>query len=169
MSTPFLSEIRMVSFNFAPRGWALCNGQTLAIAQNQAVFALLGTTFGGNGQTTFQLPNLQGRAPMHFGSPPGLTPRSLGEFGGAENHTLVPSEIPAHTHPVGVVDRPGTQASPSGNFLAAHRGGYAESGNVAMNSGAMAIAGGSQPHDNMPPYLVLNFCIALQGIFPSPN
>ena len=166
MAEYFMGEIRMVAFNFAPKGWALCNGQILPIAQNQALFSLLGTTYGGNGQTTFALPNLRGRGPMHFGTGPGLSSRFLGEVGGQESHTLSVSELPQHTHPVLVSNAPGTAANPSGNVLAAHRGGYAESPNVALGSGALANTGGSQPHNNMPPFMVISFCIALTGVFP---
>jgi microcystin-dependent protein len=169
VSSPYLSEVRIVAFNFPPKGWAFCNGQLLAINQNQALFALLGTTYGGNGTTTFALPDLRSRGPMHFGQGPGLASRSLGERSGEENHTLIASEMPAHTHLVNVVNTPGTQTTPAGNFFASNRGGYAESGNVPMHSGAVANAGGSQPHANLPPYLTLNFCIALVGIFPSQN
>ncbi|MBL0141435.1 MAG: phage tail protein [Betaproteobacteria bacterium] len=169
MSTPFISEIKIFAFGFAPKGWATCSGQTLAIAQNQALFSLLGTTYGGNGQTTFQLPNLQGRGPVHFGFGAGLSAKTLGERSGEEAHTLIISEMPQHVHAVGVVNRPGTQVSPASNHLASHRGGYAASGNAVFSPAANANTGGSQPHNNMPPYLVLNFCIAMQGIFPSQN
>jgi microcystin-dependent protein len=162
MSSPFLAEIRIVSFNFPPKGWVFCNGQTMAINQNQAIFSLLGTTYGGNGITTFQLPNLQGRAPLHFGN--GFV---LGETGGEENHTLQITEMPQHNHFVQAVTRPGTQQSAGSNFLAAHRGGYADVTDSAVAPGTLANAGGSQPHPNMPPYLVLNYVIALSGIFPS--
>lgn len=169
MSEPFLSEIRMFSFSFAPRGWGKCDGQLLPINQNQALFALLGTTFGGNGQTTFALPELRGRSPLHFGSGSGLTGRQLGERGGEEAHTLTAGEMPGHTHVVNVVDRPGTQSIPANGYFAAHRGGYAESGIATLGAGTVVVAGGSQAHVNMPPYSVVNFCIALQGIFPSQN
>jgi microcystin-dependent protein len=164
MATPFLGEIKMVTFNFAPKGYALCNGQTLSIQQNTALFSLLGTTYGGNGTSTFQLPNLQGRAPMHFNGQ-----FLLGQVGGENTHALLISEMPAHAHAVQVVSRPGTQQTPGGNFLAAHRGGYADSAdaNTSLIASTLAQAGGSQPHDNMPPYLVINFVIALSGIFPS--
>jgi microcystin-dependent protein len=167
MADNFIGEIRIVSFNFAPTGWTMCNGQLLPINQNQALFSLLGTTYGGDGQVTFALPDLRGRSPMHFGTGPGRSPRSLGERSGEENHTLLSSEMPAHTHTVNVVNRPGTQTSPAGNFLAARRGGFAESGNVPMHSGAVANFGNSQGHLNLAPFLAITFCIALQGIFPS--
>lgn len=165
MSTPFLGEIKIVSFAFAPKGWALCNGQLLPINQNQALFSLLGTMYGGDGRTTFALPNLQGRVPFHFGN--GFT---LGQSGGEQAHTLSIPELPAHTHsPVGSSAGP-SAASPAGNVWASQAGGgYAGSSDTAMNPGSITNTGGSQPHDNMSPYLVLNFCIALQGIFPSQN
>lgn len=165
MSTPFLSEIKIVSFNFAPKGWALCNGQLLPINQNQALFALLGTTYGGNGQTTFALPNLQGRIPNHVGG--GFT---LGETGGETAHTLITSELPAHTHtPSGNKTNPAGSASASGNLWGFVPGEYTGVSNGGMNPACITNTGGSQPHDNMSPYLVLNFVIALQGIFPSQN
>lgn len=163
MSEPFLAEIRIISFNFPPKGWALCNGQLLPINQNQALFALLGTTYGGNGQTTFALPNLQGRVPFHMGQ--GL---SLGQADGETTHTLSAAEMPAHNHiPIGSSAN-ADQVSPAGNYWA--KG--AASAYSATPDGPMAVAslgssGGSQPHENMSPYLVLNFIIALQGIFPS--
>ncbi|HXZ29371.1 MAG TPA: tail fiber protein [Terriglobales bacterium] len=164
MGTPFLSEIKIISFNFAPKGWALCNGQILPINQNQALFALLGTTYGGNGQTNFALPNLQGRVPVHMGS--GFT---LGQVGGEAAHTLIISELPAHTHQaVGSPANP-TLPSPAGNLWCANPSLYNGSSNTAMNAADITSTGGSQPHDNMSPYLVLNFIIALQGIFPSQN
>ena len=172
MAEPFLSEIRIFSFNFAPKGWATCNGQLLPINQNQALFALLGTTYGGNGQTTFALPNLQGKAPNHFGS--GFT---LGQTGGEIAHTLTMSEMPAHIHTLttklAVTGQAtnATQGTPTGNFWAnSGKATWATSPpNAAMHPGAVTNVGGSQPHNNMMPYLVLNFCIALQGIFPSQN
>lgn len=165
MSTPFLSEIKLLSFNFAPKGWALCNGQLLPINQNQALFSLLGTTYGGNGQTNFGLPNLQGKIPMHVGNG-----HTLGETGGEQAHTLNISEMPQHTHfPVGSSDQatlPGAGGNLWGKDASAP---YAPSGTTPMNTGSIVAAGGSQPHNNMSPYLVMNFCIALQGIFPSRN
>jgi microcystin-dependent protein len=165
MSTPFLGEIKIVAFNFAPRGWAFCNGQLLPINQNQALFALLGTTYGGDGRVSFGLPNLQGRVPFHVGN--GLT---LGERGGETAHTLNIPELPAHTHVPAGSSNNANAASPAGNVWASlSGGGYLPSANAAMNPASITSAGGSQPHDNMSPYLVLNFCIALQGIFPSQN
>jgi microcystin-dependent protein len=166
MGTPFLSEIRVVSFNFAPKGWALCNGQLLPINQNQALFSLLGTTYGGNGQTNFALPNLQGRTPNHVGS--GFT---LGEAGGETAHTLNISALPAHTHtPLGNQTNPASSSSAGGNLWGFVPNDYAANSNGSgMNPACVTPTGGSQPHQNMSPYLVLNFIIALQGIFPSQN
>jgi microcystin-dependent protein len=162
----FLGEIRIMSFGFAPRGWAQCDGQLLAINQNQALFSLLGTMYGGNGQNTFALPDLRGRSPLHFGAQNGPT-RTQGEMGGTESHTLQAFEMPQHAHMLNVVNKPGTALAPAGNYLAAHRGGYAEAGDVALAAGTVSNTGGSQPHPNMSPFLALNFCIAIQGIFPS--
>lgn len=172
MSEPFLAEIRMFGFNFAPRGWAFCNGQIMSIAQNTALFSLLGTFYGGNGTTTFALPNLQASAPMHQGQGPGLTPRSLGEVGGVQTVTLIQSEMAAHNHPVGCDSGPGSVAAPiNGMWASGGRGrpsAYsANPPNTPMSGAAFGPAGGSQPHNNMPPYLTVNFCIALQGIYPS--
>jgi microcystin-dependent protein len=170
MAEPFLSEIRIFSFNFAPKGWALCNGQFLPINQNQALFSLLGTTYGGNGQTTFALPNLQCRAPISFGS--GF---NLGEAGGEAAHTVTISELPTHLHfttaNMAVVDANtnATQGVPTGNYWANDgKSQYTTAAsNAVMGASAVTNVGGSQPHTNMQPFLVLNFCIALQGIFPS--
>ncbi len=168
MGTPYLAEIRIVSFGFAPKGWALCNGQLLAINQNQALFSILGTTYGGNGVSTFGLPNLQGRVPLHFGG--GFT---LGQIDGEGAHTLTLLELPTHTHLVNAISGSATVASPSGALHAA-----ASTTNFAPPStdsvtplapSAYGVTGGSQPHDNESPYLVLNFVIAMQGIFPSQN
>lgn len=166
VSEPFLSEIRIMSFNFAPRGWALCNGQLLPINQNQALFALLGTTYGGNGQTTFALPNLQARVPIHTGNS-----HTLGEAAGEQAHTLSTSEAPAHTHLVSASSAAsGGNANPSNRFLGGGNNVYHAATNLtALNAGTVTSTGGSQPHTNMQPYLTLNFCIALQGIFPSQN
>jgi microcystin-dependent protein len=168
MAEPFLSEIRIMSFGFAPRGWALCNGQILPINQNQALFSLLGTMFGGNGQTNFALPNLQGRTPVHVGEG-----HTLGEAGGEQAHTLSISEIPTHVHAVGAsTTASGGSATPNGNYLGGGNNVYASpnaGGLTAMRPDAITPAGGSQAHPNMQPFLTLSFCIALQGIFPSPN
>jgi microcystin-dependent protein len=168
MSTPFLSEIRIMSFGFPPKGWAQCNGQLLPINQNQALFALLGTNFGGDGRTTFGLPNLQGRNPMHMGNG-----HVIGEQAGEAAHTLTMSEMPQHTHTPFAANVAATSGSPSGGRTLSQSNGanlYAAASNlVAMAPNALGNAGGSQPHPNMQPYLVLNFCIALQGIFPTQN
>lgn len=165
MSAPYLAEIRVVSFNFAPKGWALCNGQTLPINQNQALFSLLGTTYGGNGTTNFQLPNLQSRMPVHFGN--GFV---QGQAGGESNHTLIVQELPSHNHVAQGEGIVATAASASGNLWAASvQNPYAVGANSSLNPASLSQAGGSQPHYNMPPYLVVNFIIALQGIFPSRN
>jgi microcystin-dependent protein len=165
MAEPFLSEIKIMSFNFPPKGWAFCNGQLLPINQNQALFALLGTTYGGNGQTNFALPNLQGRAPMHMGQG-----HTLGEAAGETAHTLRPAELPTHTHVLNGTDQNGAAANPANAVLGGANNVYHVAANeVPMNPESVTTVGGSQPHNNMQPYLVLNFCIALQGIFPSRN
>jgi microcystin-dependent protein len=165
MSEPFLGEIKVISWTFPPKGWAFCNGQLLPINQNQALFSILGTTYGGDGRVTFALPNLQGRTPIHVGS--GF---ALGELGGEATHTLNISEIPAHTHPVATSGNPADQVSPAGNYVASSgRALFAPHASGAMNAGLVSSTGGSQPHENLSPYLVLNFVIALQGIFPSQN
>jgi microcystin-dependent protein len=167
MSEPFIAEIRMVPFNFAPRGWALCNGQLIPISQNTALFSLIGTFYGGDGRTTFALPNLQGAAPMHQGQGPGLTPRVLGETGGSETVTLLPTQIPAHTHPLTGSGDDANTLSPAGASPAvAGVPQYRPDQNTAMAPGALGTAGGGQPHNNLQPYLTVNFVIALQGIFP---
>ena len=166
MAEPFLAEIRIMSFGFAPKGWALCNGQLLPINQNQALFSLLGTTFGGDGRVNFALPNLQGQTPIHVGNG-----HTLGERGGELAHTLSIAEIPTHTHVLNASSTAGNQNYPSGTVLArASNDIYGPSANlVSMNLQTIANTGGSQPHLNMQPFLVLTFCIALQGIFPSQN
>jgi microcystin-dependent protein len=172
MGTPYLSEIRIFSFNFAPKGWALCNGQFLAINQNQALFSLLGTTYGGNGQTTFALPDLRGRVPFHIGS--GYT---QGQAAGEEFHTLAQTEMPAHTHAltgntaaVGAATN-ATLGPPGGAYWANSGKNVFASGqpNAQMSPATVTNAGGSQPHENRSPYLVLNYCICLVGAFPSRN
>lgn len=166
MAEPFLAEIRIMSFGFPPKGWALCDGQLLPINQNQGLFSLLGTTFGGDGRVNFGLPNLQGRVPMHDGSG-----HTLGELGGEQGHTLSISEIPTHTHTVVASTDAGTLPVPSGAYLGGDTTAtpyLAPDNNLgAMNAGSLANVGGSQAHLNMQPFLVLNFSIALQGIFPS--
>ena len=169
MSDYFLGEIRIFSFDFAPRSWATCDGQLLPINQNQALFSLLGTTYGGNGQTTFALPDLRDRSPMHVGQSSRFgSTYFLGERSGEAAHTLSVGEMPMHTHTVNLVSGPGTSTTPAGNFLAVHRGGYADQYNTVLPT-STAAAGGGQAHENMPPFLTLNFCIALQGIFPTRN
>jgi len=167
VADPFIAEIKMFGGNFAPRGWALCNGQILSIAQNTALFSLLGTTYGGNGQTTFALPDLRGRVPLHPGQGPGLSPRSLGETAGTENVTLSTAQMPQHLHqlPASGNEETTNQAVP--NAVPAKGGVYSTAPNTTM--APTAAAGGSQPHENMPPYQAVNFIIALEGIFPSRN
>ena len=173
---PFIGEIIMFGGNFAPRGWAFCNGQLLSISQNTALFALLGTTYGGNGQTTFALPDLRGRVPMHAGQGPGLADYSLGQRAGTESATLLVNNLPAHNHSVNAATAAPSPAplSPTGNFLAPVARGappiYATGpGNTQMNAGMIGITGGSQPFPILQPYLTISFIIALQGIFPSRN
>lgn len=167
MAEPFLSEIRIMSFGFPPKGWALCNGQLLPINQNQALFSLLGTTFGGDGRVNFALPNLQGRAPIHVGSG-----HTLGERGGEQAHTLSIAELPTHTHIVNATRADGTTNLATGNvFAKSLQAAYSapSSSLVAMAPEKVTNTGGSQAHLNMQPFLTLSFCIALQGIFPSPT
>lgn len=167
MAEPFMGEIRMMSFNFAPKNWALCNGQVLAINQNQALFALLGTTYGGNGTTTYGLPNLQGRVPIHFGSG-----HTLGEVGGQQAHTLIQGELPAHTHTALGTSSNADTPVPTNNLLGAANNLYgpvpaSQSSLTTLEPTSVSNVGGSQAHQNMQPFLTLNFCIALLGIFPS--
>ncbi len=171
MSEPFLSEIRMLAFNFAPRGWAHCNGQILPIQQNQALFSLLGTTYGGNGVTTFALPDLRSRVPIHSGTLPGTT---LGEAGGEESHMLTASEMPAHTHVPQASSAAATSGTASAGMALAtavdskpYRSGAGSL--VGLDASSVTSAGTSQPHSNMAPFLAVSFAIALQGIFPSRN
>lgn len=170
MSEPFLAEIRMVGFNFAPRGWAFCDGQILPINQNQSLYSLLGTTYGGDGRTSFALPDLRGRAPLHVGSSNG-TSFPLGQKTGEETHTLAANEMPQHQHVTQGSDTAGNVSTPSGNVLGREVGNpYGQASNLTpMNSATVANVGGGQAHNNMQPYLALNFCIALQGLFPSRN
>ncbi|CAN5908598.1 tail fiber protein [soil metagenome] len=166
MAEPFLSEIRIMSFVFAPKGWALCNGQLLPINQNQALFSLLGTTFGGDGRVNFALPDNRGRTPIHVGSS-----HTLGERGGEQAHTLSIAEIPTHTHVLNGTSTAGTALIAANNLLAKNNipNTHAPDGNLVAMGASVTNIGGSQPHVNMQPFLTLSFCIALQGIFPSPN
>jgi microcystin-dependent protein len=168
---PYVGEIMMFAGNFAPQGWAFCDGQLLSIAQNTALFSLHGTYYGGDGQTTFALPDLRGRLPMHTGSGPGpgLSPRSLGETGGSENVTLAAGQMPAHTHALQVDSANGTTASPGGALLARDPAGtpaYGVNATGTLSAQAIASAGGSQAHQNMPPFLAINYCISLYGVYP---
>jgi microcystin-dependent protein len=171
MADPFVAEIRIFPFNFAPKGWAFCDGQLLPLSQNTALFSLLGTTYGGNGKSNFALPDLQGRGPMHPGQGPGLSLHDLGETGGSETVSLLESEIPSHNHALRGSNSVGDVTSPGGATMA--RPGnvmiYQQTTNanlVSLAPQTLAPAGGDQPHNNLQPYLTLNFCIALQGVFP---
>jgi microcystin-dependent protein len=175
MADPFVAEIRIFPFNFAPKGWAWCDGQLLPLSQNTALFSLLGTTYGGDGKSTFALPDLQGRAPMHPGQGPGLSLHDLGETGGSETVTLLESEIPAHSHALRGQQDPGDLFQPQvggiGNSLARSANGNAYQDNssqnlAGMNAVSLSPVGGDQPHNNMMPYLTYYFNIALQGVFP---
>ncbi|WP_248928194.1 phage tail protein [Paenibacillus hamazuiensis] len=175
MSDPFVGEIRMFAGTYAPRGWAFCNGQLLPISQNTALFSLLGTNYGGNGTTTFALPDLQGRVPIHAGqgSGPGLTPRTVGEKGGAAAVTLMTSQLPAHSHAMNCSSETGASSGPGEGIWAVPQGRRAPAAYTSdtsslksMGAQALSTAGGNQPHNNMQPYLAVNFIIALEGIFP---
>jgi microcystin-dependent protein len=167
MADPFVAEIRIFPFNFAPKGWAFCNGQLLPLSQNTALFSLLGTTYGGDGKSTFALPDVQGSVPMHPGQGPGLSLYDLGQTGGSETVTLLESEIPAHSHALRAVEDDGAFFTPVNMFLAAGNSMYVNANpNTMMAPESLAPAGGDQPHNNMMPYLTLSFCIALQGVFP---
>ena len=169
---PFVAEIRVFPFNFAPKGWAFCDGQILPLSQNTALFSLLGTTYGGDGKSNFALPDLQGNAPMHPGQGPGLSLHDLGETGGSETVTLLQSEMPSHSHGVTAFAGAGNRLTPAGNSLARESGAtsYVPSNPtpalVNMSNNAVSVQGGGLPHNNMQPYLTLNFCIALQGVYP---
>lgn len=170
MADPFVAEIRIVPFNFAPKGWAWCDGQLMPISQNTALFSLLGTTYGGDGKSTFALPDMQGNAPMHPGQGPGLSLHDLGETGGTETVTLLESEIPAHSHGVSASQADGISQTPVGEKLATGVGigQYAAPGALTqLSPNALTPAGGDQPHNNMMPYLTYYFNIALQGVFPA--
>jgi microcystin-dependent protein len=170
MSDPFVGEIRMFAGNFAPVGWAFCDGQLLPISENDVLFQLIGTTYGGDGQETFALPDLRGRLPIHMGQGPGLSNRIIGEEGGTEAVTLTVQQIPVHTHATVLSNGAGSESTPAGNVLAAspnvrlYRPGSAT---TALHPASVGPAGGSQPHDNLMPFLCVNFIISLFGIFPS--
>lgn len=168
MADPFVAEIRIFPFNFAPRGWAWCDGQLLPLSQNTALFSLLGTTYGGNGKSNFALPNMQGNAPMHPGQGPGLSLHDLGETGGSETVSLLESEIPSHSHTVRVSAEDGNSRQAVGNYVGLGNNIFAAPPPTSppMNAQALVPAGGDQPHNNMMPYLTFYFCIALQGVFP---
>lgn len=174
MSDPFVAEIRIFPFNFAPKGWAFCDGQLLPVSQNTALFSLLGTTYGGDGKSTFALPDMQGNAPMQPGQGPGLSPHDLGETGGTETVTLLQSEMPLHPHSLmalnsdfGNLNAPSPLRSLARSGSATAYQANSTTGITQMSPSALAPAGGDQPHNNMMPYLTLSFCIAMQGIFPS--
>lgn len=172
MANPFVAEIRIFPFNFAPKGWAFCDGQIMPLSQNTALFSLLGTTYGGDGKSNFALPNFQGSAPMHQGQGPGLSLRDLGETGGEETVTLLQTEMPLHPHSANADSGGGSANDPTGNVWAATVIGrqginvYGTAAGTTMNPLALSVTGGSLPHNNLMPYLVLNFCIALQGVYP---
>jgi len=175
MAEPFIGEIRMFAGNFAPRGWAFCDGQLLAVSQNDALFSLLGTTYGGDGRTTFGLPDLRGRIPVHAGSGagPGLTPRPIGQKYGSENVTLTVNQLPVHEHEARVLSNPGDSGNPENRHWAATSTAppyYSDTGpNLPMAGGVLTSAGGGQTHTNMMPFLCVHFIIALMGIYPSRN
>lgn len=169
MADQFVAEIRIFTGSFAPKGWAFCNGQLLPISQNTALFSLLGTTYGGDGKSTFALPNLQGMAPMFYGQGAGLSFHDIGESSGSQTVTLLDSEMPAHRHTVGVVADLATSSGipgPQSSLSIANIPTYNSTANTTMSPSELSVFGGSQPHNNMQPYLTLNFIIALQGIFP---
>ncbi len=167
---PFVAEIRIFPFNFAPKGWAFCNGQILPLSQNTALFSLLGTTYGGDGKSNFALPDLQGCTVMHPGQGAGLSLHDLGETGGSETVTLLESEIPSHSHALRVINDVGEDRTPADEVLARSTGGALYSTGISnlvtLSDNALTSAGGDQPHNNLMPYLTLNFCIALQGVYP---
>jgi microcystin-dependent protein len=171
MADPFVAEVRIFGFQFAPKGWAQCNGQLLPISQNTALFALVGTYYGGDGKSTFGLPNLEGSAALHPGQGPGLSLYDLGQTGGSTTVTLLESEIPSHSHAIMAQNAPGNRTNPIGNSFARLSSGNvyippAGAPLVNMSNQTLPPAGGDQPHNNLQPYLVLNFCIAMQGVFP---
>lgn len=175
MSTPYIGEIRMFGGNFAPAGWEFCNGQLLSIAENDTLFNLIGTTYGGDGQNTFGLPDLRGRLPLHFGQGPGQPVYVMSESGGSEEVTLTQQQIPSHSHALIANKATGTEASPRNNVLASAAAGdpYFSSQTLPsftdLGANAVQVAGGSQPHNNMAPYLAVSFIISLYGIYPSPT
>lgn len=171
MSTPYVGEIRLFAGNFAPVGWLFCEGQLLSIADNDVLFTLVGTTYGGDGQTSFALPDLRGRVPVHQGQGPGSSPRTLGEFGGQEAVTLLASQMPAHTHALHANAAPASGTAPGGALLAATSVASYDpgTGTTPMAASAVGSAGGNQPHPNMAPTLALNYIISLYGIYPSPS
>jgi len=172
MSNPYLGEIRLVGFNFGPRGWAICAGQLLPISQNDALFALIGTTYGGDGQNTFQLPDLRGRLPINQGQGPGLSNYVLGQRAGTESVTLISQQIPQHSHVVNAASTGTRSSNPSANLLGSGEADiytHDNANGVLMSPSTIAPSGGSQPHENMQPYLCVNFIIALEGVFPSRN
>jgi microcystin-dependent protein len=169
VANPFVAEIRIFGFNFAPKGWAFCDGQIMPISQNTALFSLLGTTYGGDGKSNFALPNLQGSVPMHPGQGPGLSLHNLGETGGSDTVTLLESEMPTHSHTMTASGQDATVNGPSGQLVAngIGVGMYAAPGPlVALDVQAVAVNGGDRPHNNLQPYLTLNYCVALQGVYP---
>ena len=172
MADPFVAEIRIFPFNFAPKGWAWCDGQLLPLSQNTALFSLLGTFYGGDGKSTFALPDLQGRVPVHQGQGPGLSERFIGEAGGSETVSLLASEMPAHTHALAASAAAAYARGPSQELVANQNGGVnsyapaAASPPALLAASAIGVSGGGQPHNNLAPYLVVNYCIALQGIYP---
>jgi microcystin-dependent protein len=169
MADPFIAEIKMFAGNFAPRGWAFCDGQTLSIAQNTALFSLVGTTYGGDGVTTFKLPDLRGRVPIHQGQGPGLSPYVLGEVSGSESITLTTANLPAHSHPANSTQAQASGTRPAGAVPAAGGAYNTASDGSTMNNGFIGNTGANQPFDNHQPSLCVNFIIALEGIFPSRN
>jgi microcystin-dependent protein len=167
MADPFVAEIRIFPFNFAPKGWAFCNGQLLPISQNTALFSLLGTFYGGDGKSTFALPDMQGNAPIHAGQGPGLSEYFLGQMSGSDTVTLLDSEMPAHSHSLSASTEAGDTNLPAGNFTGSGSSIYAPAAQLkGMSPQSLAPAGGSLPHNNLMPYLTLNFNIAMQGVFP---
>uniref|UniRef100_UPI003BA92A98 phage tail protein n=1 Tax=Stappia sp. TaxID=1870903 RepID=UPI003BA92A98 len=171
MAEPFLAEVRMMGFNFPPRGWAFCDGQILPISQNQSLYSLLGTTYGGDGRTTFALPDLRGRTPIHVGRSDGGAHHSEGQKSGEETHTLSVNEMPQHMHAADAISGPGTTPIPQNAYLADLPSGYTDPGAslTSLRSNTVTHVGGSQAHQNMQPYLTVSFCIAIEGLFPSRN